>query len=200
MQANQAISNIIPVDFQAYSTRPTDIALLHSVARGDVRAMQTLYGRYWLSIYRFSRSITGNPSAADDIINVVFLKAWRCANEFNARSQVSTWLFASARNLAYAALRQRRIESLMPSSEPQIEDAADDSMVALIRPARRAALARCLKQLSTQHREIIDLVYYHEKSINEVSEIIGIPNAAVISRMHNARMEIAELMAQYSLR
>jgi RNA polymerase sigma-70 factor (ECF subfamily) len=49
--------------------------------------------------------------------------------------------------------------------------------------------------LSPVHREIIDLVYYHEKSIDEVAEIVGVPPNTVKTRMFYARKQIAELMA-----
>jgi RNA polymerase sigma-70 factor, ECF subfamily len=51
-----------------------------------------------------------------------------------------------------------------------------------------------LSRLSSQHREIIDLVYYHEKSIIECAEILGIPAATVKSRMFYARKKLAELL------
>ena len=52
----------------------------------------------------------------------------------------------------------------------------------------------CLTQLSPAHREIIDLVYYHEKSIDEVAEIVGVPANTVKTRMFYARKRIGELM------
>jgi RNA polymerase sigma-70 factor, ECF subfamily len=55
-------------------------------------------------------------------------------------------------------------------------------------------LRKCLTQLSPTHREVIDLVYYHEKSIDEVGEITGVPRNTVKTRMFYARKRIAELM------
>jgi RNA polymerase sigma-70 factor (ECF subfamily) len=55
-------------------------------------------------------------------------------------------------------------------------------------------LRKCLEQLSREHREVIDLVYYHEKSIEEVAEIVGIPEATVKTRMFYARKKLSELL------
>ena len=55
-------------------------------------------------------------------------------------------------------------------------------------------LRKCLVALSAEHREIIDLVYYHEKSVEEVAEIVGIPEATVKTRMFYARKKLAELL------
>ena len=60
---------------------------------------------------------------------------------------------------------------------------------------RNEILRSCLSELSPAHREIIDLVYYHERSIDEVSEIIGVPANTVKTRMFYARKRIGEMMA-----
>ena len=57
-------------------------------------------------------------------------------------------------------------------------------------------LRQCLTKLSPDHREIIDLVYYHEKSVEEVAEIVDIPENTVKTRMFYARKKLAELLKQ----
>ena len=59
---------------------------------------------------------------------------------------------------------------------------------------RGELLRQALTRLSLEHREIIDLVYYHEKSIDECAQIIGIPAATVKTRMFYARKKLAELV------
>ena len=60
---------------------------------------------------------------------------------------------------------------------------------------RRGELLRqALILLSREHREIFDLVYYHERSVDECAEILGIPAAAVKTRMLGARKQLAELI------
>ena len=69
----------------------------------------------------------------------------------------------------------------------------DDS--AAVAPGQKADVIRkCLSGLSAEHREIVDLVYYHEKSVEEVAEIVGIPEATVKTRMFYARKKLAELL------
>jgi len=51
-----------------------------------------------------------------------------------------------------------------------------------------------LTALSPEHREIIDLVYYHEKSVEEAAEIVGIPENTVKTRLFYARKKLAELL------
>ena len=56
------------------------------------------------------------------------------------------------------------------------------------------ALRKCLSGLSAEHREIVDLVYYHEKSVEEVAQIVGIPENTVKTRLFYARKKLAELL------
>ena len=67
------------------------------------------------------------------------------------------------------------------------------------RKTRAAALRQCLTRLSADHREIIDLVYYHEKSVEEVAEIVGIPEATVKTRMFYARKKLSELLKEQGI-
>jgi RNA polymerase sigma-70 factor (ECF subfamily) len=57
-------------------------------------------------------------------------------------------------------------------------------------------LREALSALSAEHREIVDLVYYHEKSVEDVARIVGIPEATVKTRMFYARKKLAELLRQ----
>lgn len=60
---------------------------------------------------------------------------------------------------------------------------------------RSAILQTCLKQLSNAHREGLDLVYYHDQSIDEVIRITGVPTSTLKTRVFYARKRIAELLA-----
>src|ERR1041385_7975299 len=157
----------------------TDEALIGRIAGGDKLAMQVLFARHHVRVYRFVLRFVGEPSRAEDLISEVFLDVWRQANRFEARSQVSTWLLAMARNKALSALRRRSTEELDEEVAEFIEDPADSPETTMHNKQRSEILLDCLSQLSAAHREIIDLVYYHEKSIDEVSEIIGVPQNTV---------------------
>ena len=55
-------------------------------------------------------------------------------------------------------------------------------------------MRRCMEALSAEHREIIDLVYYHELSIAEVAAVVGIPENTVKTRMFYARKRLSEIL------
>ena len=75
-----------------------------------------------------------------------------------------------------------------------IEDTSDDPEVAVQKKDTSEALRKCLTALSPEHREVVDLVYYHEKSVEEVAEIVGIPENTVKTRLFYARKKLAELL------
>ena len=106
------------------------------------------------------------------ISSEVFLDVWRQAGRFECRSSVSTWLLSIARHKALSA-RRRRIggAELDEKIEATIADPANDPEVALQEKDRGELVRRALMRLSPEHREVIDLVYYHEKSVDEVAHI-----------------------------
>jgi RNA polymerase sigma-70 factor (ECF subfamily) len=193
MNCSQAVT-VATADRAHGSAQETpDEALILSIATGDKQALQVLFGRHNVRVYRFVLRFLNDEAAAEDLVSEVFLDVWRQANHFEVRSQVSTWLLAMARNKALSARRRQPAQEL-DDRVAELVDPADNAEVTMQRKQRNSILADCLTQLSAAHREIIDLVYYQEKSIDEVAEIIGIPHNTVKTRMFYARKRIAELM------
>jgi RNA polymerase sigma-70 factor (ECF subfamily) len=172
----------------------SDEALIGRIATGDKVAMQVLFARHHVRVYRFVLRLVRDQTKAEDLISEVFLDVWRQAGKFEARSAVSTWLLAIARYKALSALRRRPDEELDDEAAAAIEDPGDDPETALEKKDKGEILRKCLTALSPEHREIIDLVYYHEKSVEEVAEIVGIPQNTVKTRMFYARKRLSELL------
>jgi RNA polymerase sigma-70 factor (ECF subfamily) len=172
----------------------SDEALISRIAAGDRLAMQVLFARHHVRVYRFVLRLVSNPTLAEDLISEVFLDVWRQAGKFEARSAASTWLLAIARFKALSALRRKPEEELDDEAAGAIEDPADDPEVSVQKKDKGEILRKCLTALSPDHREIIDLVYYHEKSVEEVAAIVGIPEATVKTRMFYARKKMSELL------
>jgi RNA polymerase sigma-70 factor (ECF subfamily) len=196
MQTGYALRDIAPPRVRAAVQQTSDEALIRLIADGDKRAMQVLYARHNVRVYRFVIRLTGNVSLAEDLVSEVFLDVWRQADGFEAKCQVSTWLLAIARYKALSALRRRSDEQLDDVMAAAIEDPADDPETIVSNKDRSAVVHKCLSQLSPAHREVIDLVYYHEKSVDEVAQIVGVPSATVKTRMFYARNKMADLLKQ----
>jgi RNA polymerase sigma-70 factor (ECF subfamily) len=172
----------------------SDDVLIGRIANGDRLAMQVLFARHHVRVFRFVLRLVRDEAAAEDLISEVFLDVWRQAGRFEGRAAVSTWLLAIARFKALSMLRRKPDEELDDEKAEAIEDGSDTPDVTLEKKEKSEVIRKCLTSLTAEHREIIDLVYYHEKSVEEVAEIVGIPEATVKTRMFYARKKLAELL------
>jgi RNA polymerase sigma-70 factor (ECF subfamily) len=167
---------------------------LVEIAAGSKPAMQTLFARHRTYVYRWLLRFVSNETLAEDLLSEVFLDVWRHAGRFPCRSSVSTWLMSIARHKALSACRRRTDAELDEKIEATIADPADGPEVALQEKDRDELLRRALTRLSPERRQVIDLVYYHEKSVDEVAQILDVPPATVKTRMFYARKKLAELV------
>ena len=173
----------------------SDEALINQIAGGDQLAMCTLFARYRIPIYRWLLRIVRDETLAEDLLSDVFLDVRRQAASFEGRASVSTWLLAIARYKALSARRARVDAELDERIESTVVDPADDPETTLQKKNRSEILRDSLARLSPEHSEVIDLVYYHGKSVKEVAEIVGVGEATVKTRMFYARRKLSSLVA-----
>jgi RNA polymerase sigma-70 factor, ECF subfamily len=188
--AGAAASRGLSIDQQM-----SDAALVGLIAQSDKHAMQVLFARYGARVFRFLMRFVDSEPLAEDLVSETFIDVWRHAGQYEARSLVSTWLLAIARHKALSALRRRSTDVLEDEVGDSIENRGKGPEAAMQERERSTILLDCLKQLSPAHRQIIDLVYYHERSIADVARIIGVPENTAKTRMFYARRGIAKLMA-----
>ena len=175
-------------------TTTSDEDLLQRIAAGDRLAMRVLFSRHQLRLHRFVLRVVRDEAVAEDAVSDTFLDVWRKAGDFEGKSQVSTWLMSIARFKALSALRRRRESGLDEDWAAGIEDEADTPEVISQKRDKGAAIRLCMERLTPEHREVLDLVYYHETSVEEVAEIVGIPEGTVKTRLFHARKKLAELL------
>jgi RNA polymerase sigma-70 factor, ECF subfamily len=192
MQNVRGLPEVLRAYVRPSGSHLSDETLLAKVAAGDRCAMEALFRRHCASVYRFVVRLSGDAALAEDTVSETFLEVWKSAQSFAGRSQVLTWLLAIARHKALSAVRGRSafrqgdLEPAVPS--------ADDPEVSVYRKDRSKILRACLGRLSPAHREILDLVYYHEKSIEEVAHILATPAGTVKTRIFYARRYLAEFL------
>jgi RNA polymerase sigma-70 factor (ECF subfamily) len=172
----------------------SDELLVLRVAAGNRLAMQVLFARHHARVYRFVLRLLGSQATAQDVTADVFLSVWQQAGRFQARASFSTWLLAIARNKALSELRRCR-HLRHGEYDPEMADPSDGPEVTCAINRRAELLRKCLGRLSREHREIVDLVYYHERSVQEVADILDIPRSTVRTRMFYARRKLAQLLA-----
>jgi len=154
--------------------------------------MHTLFSRHHVAVYRFVLQRTPDKALAEDVTSDIFLDVWRHAGKFEGRSTVLTWILAIARRKIFAARLDPRTVELDSDIAADREDNADDPDAPLQARDRSTILRRCITRLSAEHREVIDLVYYQEQSMESVATILGIPRNTAKTRVFYARRRLAD--------
>ncbi|MEQ9257999.1 MAG: sigma-70 family RNA polymerase sigma factor [Roseovarius sp.] len=173
---------------------------LERVANGDRQAMGVLYQRHHKRVFHFARRFVSDVAAAEDLTNDVFIEVWHRASAYEGRSKVSSWLLGVARYKALSELRRAKpVHSKSDEILGAMEDEADDPEMVSQKRDKGAAIKRCIQRLSRDHRVILELIYYHEKTIEEVADILDIPKNTVKTRTFHARKQLSAEMAAQGL-
>lgn len=174
----------------------SDEVLLTQIAAGDQQAFSQLYLRYQSKLVRYcARVLKDDVAQAADIVDEAMFDVWRSAGNFAGRSKPSTWIYSIARNKLISWLRKTSevtledesiLDALMnPAATPAEELAMDDMQQQLL---------RLMDQLTDEHREVLKLTYFEDKSVKEVAELLGISENTVKTRMFYARKRLAQLL------
>ena len=180
--------------------KSSDKKLIERIANADKAAVQALFARYHVRIYRFIIRMVGSEAVAKTLANEVFLDVWRQAGRFESRSAVSTWLMALAHAKAVTWLRNKRQTPLAGETTILIADQgaltpkADKGLKADrgLKADMGSDISHAIDRLSPEHKAVIDLAYYHELSVREVAKVLEIPANLVKTRMFQARKTLAE--------
>ena len=164
----------------------TDRAWMDRLAGGDLGALDLLYEQYGAMAFSIAYRITGDRSAAEDVVQDAFLGAWRNAGRYaGARGSVRTWLLSIVHHRAIDAIRRRRPTVELPDSETilpdtlTLPDAWGDVELRLDREAVQVALTR----ISDVQREAIELAYFGGLTQTEIGERTGVPLGTVKGRL-----------------
>jgi RNA polymerase sigma-70 factor (ECF subfamily) len=171
---------------------PHDADLLEAHRRRDYAAvLDGLMQRYRQKVVNLAFSIVREPSLAQDLAQVSFLKLWQALPRFDGRAGLSTWLYVITRNTCLSALRSRRTTV---SVEAVAEDqACDDSAGHDTMEAAEAEydVARLLEELPEPYRRVVTLFYLEERSCENVAQLLGMPEGTVKSLLFRARARLA---------
>ena len=156
------------------------------LAGGDLGALDLLYEQYGAMAFSIAYRITGDRSAAEDVVQDAFLGAWRNAGRYaDARGSVRTWLLSIVHHRAIDAIRRRRPTVELPDSEAvlpdtlTLPDAWGDVELRLDREAVRVAMT----SISEVQREAIELAYFGGLTQVEIAERTGVPLGTVKGRL-----------------
>jgi RNA polymerase sigma-70 factor (ECF subfamily) len=176
-----------------------DEALVARVAQGDPDALDEVYGRYARSVYGLAYRILGEPAAAEDVVQDVFLKLWRQPGSYNAeRGSLGSWLLGVGHNRAIDVLRRRRShqeQALPETGEPELvpDGLVDMADVASVRQASEA-VRRALMRIPPEQRRVIEMAFFEGKTHVEISEELGEPLGTAKTRIRLGMRKLRALL------
>lgn len=192
-------SRVGQADHRLYDADASDEVLIKYVALGDKTAMRAIFVRYHKRLFRFILRMIHDRENAEDIVSQVFLDVWSFADRFEYRARVSTWLLSIARFKAINFVRRRTHERIEHIDFAGAADAGDTPEAATNRGEVSRILHICLEELSPAHRHVIELFYYYDYSVADLSKMIGIPQSTVKSRLFYARKHLAQILTRVGL-
>lgn len=172
-------------------------ALIMQIARGDLDAFGVLYRIYGRRLFVYLLKIV-NEQEASELVNDVMYEVWKGAKTFRGNSRVSTWILGIARHRALNKLRKRKatedLEVVEPMSDPRESPSADAEQRNL-----REKIKQAFSRLSQEHREVLELTFYQDRSYQEISQIVGCPENTVKTRMFYAKQRLQEILGQMGI-
>jgi len=182
---------------------PLDPTVFDRALAGDPDAFARIYRDHHQAVYRFARSMTGNPVAAEDITQEVFVVLFADLARYDPeRASFTTYLYGIVRNLSRDRLRRERrflaLDELSPWSARMayVHDPSDALEDAEVAARVRAAFLR----LPVRYREVMALCDLHGLSYAEAAAVTQLSTAAVRSRLHRGRQLLRQRLARFAER
>ena len=182
-----------------------DSALIEKCRAGDVAAFEPLVEKYRQRVWRLAYNVLRDREEAWDVAQEAFIKAYQALPSFRGQSAFYTWLYRITMNVAADRARSRAAQGRAFGTERVPEEdwervitdpnpAEASPADAASRREERQKIMRALDQLSEDHRRIIMLGDLEGQSYREIAETLEIPMGTVMSRLHNARKRLRDVL------
>lgn len=170
--------------------------LIAQAQRGSNEAFSRLVTLYGKKIYYAAYSFLHNVDDAADIVQEVFLRAYKNLATFDTERSFYPWLYRIARNLCINTVKRASHRDVGLPAEEMIVANGPDPAAELLKNEEQEELKAALEKLPVKHREIINLKTFQDCSYAEMAEILDIPIGTVMSRLYAARLKLKELLME----
>ena len=182
----------------ASRTAADDQVAIERMARGDQHALGDLYDRHGRLIYSLALRVLRDQGDAEDVVQEVFLQAWREAARFDlTRGNVVAWLVMVTRSRAIDRLRRRQARpQLAAKSEP--DGRVDDSPRADVQmewQSRATEVRRALETLPLLQRVAVELAFFDGLTHAEIAEQLEVPLGTVKTRVRQGLLKMRDCLA-----
>ncbi|HOZ36754.1 MAG TPA: RNA polymerase sigma factor [bacterium] len=183
-------------------TNKTDEQLVADYLAGDNTAINFLVERYLVPIFNFIWRYVHSSADAEDVVQEVFVKAWRHLARFDQTKKFKAWLFAIARNAALDFLKKKKtlnFSDLVTSEgdNPAIDNLADPAPLPadLFDQSNLAeTLNHTMSELPASYQQVLELYYHEELNLREISEVLDAPVDTIKSRHRRALIALRNIL------
>jgi len=167
----------------------------------DKNAFAQLFRHFAPRLLSHARRQLGNDAQAQEMVQEAMTKVWLKAHLYHPdKGRVSTWVFTVARNVSYDMMRRAQARPEHPSAEDlYLEPAMDSEMEAdqLDQPVLRQQLEQYCRHLPPKQLQVVTMIYFEDRSHQEVADALGVPLGTVKSRLRLALNRIRELLDEH---
>jgi len=180
---------------------PTDKELIAEVLEGHTASFEPLVVKYQPRVFALARRYARREDEVEDIVQTVFLKAYKKLSTYRGDAPFEHWLMRTATYTCYDFLRkhQRNREwnatDLSDEENDWLENVGEESSAETDRAAAKSLVEKLLDGLKPDDRHIITLLELEDKSIKEIAEITGFSESNVKVKAHRAREKMRKLLA-----
>jgi RNA polymerase sigma factor (sigma-70 family) len=176
-----------------------DIKLVErALQQGDQKAFAELMKRYWEPVFFMLNRMVNNKDDAEDLTIEAFGKAFKNLQQYSPQFAFSTWLFKIASNNAIDYLRKKKMENLTSLDKPVGRDGGEDLSQQIkgsgltpeenyIKKQGADRVHEIIDKLKPRYKEIVEMFYLEELSVEEISKKLDLPVATIKTRLFRAR-------------
>jgi len=171
-----------------------DLDLIRRMVADDENAVRELYAAYGQRLYAYALRLTNDPAVAEDVTQDTLVTAWRTARTFRGEGRLIAWLLGIVHHGAIKTLRHtsqplEAVEETIPETNASPEEQAQAGEM-------KRWVRQGLQSLSTEHRAVLELIFYQGLSLNEAAEVCKCPLGTVKSRLSYARQHLRGVLSR----
>lgn len=163
---------------------------------GDERALRVIYDEHERQVRGHLYRLLGSDSEIDDLVQIVFSRAFGAIGRFEGKSSISTWLYRITANTTHNLMRQRFRRDRMKRALRVFDVGRGADRIPASKVEARDEAQRMLERLRPELREIFVLYHYEGLTLQEISKIVGRPISTIGDRLTRARKQLHELVSE----
>lgn len=177
-----------------------DAQLIDQALAGHSEAFGQLVLKYQDRLYNTVFHVVGHAEDARDVVQEALVQAFLKLDSFKHRSAFYTWLYRIAFNVAITHRRRRRpaasVDQIRETSNMEPVDCTEGPAESLDRKERCGRVRQAIARLAEDHRAVLVLREIDGCCYETISEILDLPIGTVRSRLHRARLQLKEELAE----